>query len=247
MSSYQFSQNWRLIPLLDASAQVQMAVDNWLINKHSQGEHPSTLRFYTWTPAAISLGYHQKNYPEFWQDLTWQDQPLDIIRRHTGGRAVLHQGDLTYAVVTSAKSGKRLAVYKNICQFLINGWRSLGVELTYGTANKEYTAHHNCFTTATGADLITKQGQKAIGSAQLRRGKALLQHGSMMLEVDNQLFVKIFNELPPANLVELIADSKQKAIANIVDTLILAAQDWFGINLVEQPLSDAEWQDILTK
>ena len=247
MNNYQLSKTWRLIPLLNASAEVQMAVDNWLITKYSRGEHPSTLRFYTWTPAAISLGYHQKDYPEFWQDITWQNQPLDIIRRQTGGRAVLHQGDLTYALVTSAKSGKRLAVYKNICQFLINGWRTLGVDLTYGTANKEYAAHHNCFTTATGADLITRHGQKAIGSAQLRRGKALLQHGSMMLDVEPQLFVKIFNELPPANLVELIADSKHEAIANIVDTLILAAQEWFRINLVEQPLSDAEWQDILAK
>ncbi|ELS03323.1 lipoate-protein ligase A [Xenococcus sp. PCC 7305] len=243
----QLPKTWRLIPLLDASAQVQMAVDNWLIDQHSRGEQPPTLRFYTWSPAAISLGYHQKEYPEFWQDLIWQDQPLDIVRRHTGGRAVLHQGDLTYALVTSTQPGKRLAVYKNICQFLINGWRSLGVELSYGTANREYAAHHNCFTTATGADLLTKQGSKAIGSAQLRRGKALLQHGSMMLSVNSQLFVKIFNELPPVNLVELIADSKQQAVSNIVDTLVLAAQDWFNIDLVEQPLSDAEWQDVLSK
>lgn len=217
-----------------------MAVDNWLLKQHHQGNHPSTLRFYTWFPSAISLGYHQQDYPQFWQQLD-----LDLVRRPTGGKAVLHQGDLTYTVVTSSIPGKRWEVYKYICQFLINGWRSLGVNLDYGTAVKEYANHHNCFATATGADLIAENGQKAIGSAQLRRRNAILQHGSMTLEDNYDLFIKIFNEPAPQNLLTIIPSSENRAIPKIVETLTEAAKDWFKINLVLQPLSLEEWQDIL--
>ena len=217
-----------------------MAIDNWLLTQHQLGNHPPALRFYTWTPSAISLGYHQRDYPQFWQQL-----PLDIVRRPTGGKAVLHQGDLTYAVITSAAAGKRGEVYRDICQFLIEGWRSLGVTLSYGTATKEYADYHNCFATATGADLIAENGKKAIGSAQLRRRNAILQHGSMNLQNNQDLFIKIFNEPPPQNLLTIIPSSENKTIAKIAEALTEAAKDWFKINIVLQPLSEAEWQDIL--
>ena len=219
-----------------------MAIDRWLLEQHRQGKHPPTLRFYTWNPSAISLGYHQQEYPSSWQKL-----PLDIVRRPTGGKAVLHQGDLTYAVITSSIAGKRWEIYKYICQFLINGWRSLGVNLDYGTAAKEYANYHNCFATATGADLIAENGSKAIGSAQLRRRNAILQHGSMTLQDNFDLFIKIFNEPAPQNLLTIIPALENRAIPTIVETLTEAARDWFKIDLVLQPLSKAEWQDILTK
>ena len=237
---YLFLKHWRLIPLLEASGEIQMAVDKWLLEQHRQGKQPSTLRFYTWKPAAISLGYHQQ-CPQNWQQLS-----VDIVRRPTGGKAVLHQGDLTYAIVTSAMS-KRGEVYKYLCQFLIDGWRSLGVNLDYGDARAEYADHHNCFATATSADLITEDGKKAIGSAQLRRRKAILQHGSMSLKDNSDLFIKIFNEPAPQNLLTIVPSLENRNISTIVEALKLAAEDWFKINLVLQPLSQAEWQDILNK
>ncbi len=220
-----------------------MAIDRWLLEKHRRGKHPPTLRFYTWYPAAISLGYHQKNYPLAWQKLIWK-QPLDIVRRPTGGKAVLHQGDLTYAVVTSTPPGKRLEIYKQICRFLIAGWRSLGVELSYGNATKEYMANPNCFSTATVADLVTTTGEKAIGSAQLRRGKAILQHGSILLSTDKNLAIKIFNQPVGKNLLELIPHRGDRSIDKIIEHLTKAASDCWEIELVEQALSDAEWQEI---
>jgi lipoate---protein ligase len=234
--------NWRLIPLLNASGEVQMAVDNWLLEQHRARKHPPTLRFYTWQPSAISLGYHQQNYPQFWQQL-----PLDIVRRPTGGQAVLHQGDLTYAVITSAVAGKRGEIYKYICQFLINGWRSLDVKLNYGIATQKYSDYQNCFATATEADLLTEDGKKAIGSAQLRRRQAILQHGSMTLQDNSDLFIKIFNESAPQNLLTIIPSSENRTVPTIVEALTESAKDWFKINLVLQPLSLVEWQDILTK
>lgn len=229
-----------------------MAIDRYLLEQHRQGKHPPTLRFYTWQPAAISLGYHQKEHPESWKNLSWQGQPVDIVRRLTGGRAVLHQGDLTYAVVTSIFPGKRLEVYKQICQFLITGWRSLGVDLDYGKATKEYIQHQNCFATATGSDLVTAKGNKVIGSAQLRRGKTVLQHGSMILNTDRDLYQQVFKTDLKQNLLEVISSQKNPSTSysdryltgKIIESLTQAAIAIFKIDLVEQPLSTKEWQDI---
>jgi lipoate-protein ligase A len=157
-------------PLAGSAREHSNGVRFWLLTQHLQEQHPPTLRFYTWKPATISLGYHQYQWSASWQQLTWQGEPLDLVRRPSGGRAVLHQGDLTYAVVTSGLSTKRLEAYKTICEFLIQGWRSLGVTLQYGEAGRGYMRQANCFGTATGADLVLADGSKLIGSAQLRRG-----------------------------------------------------------------------------
>ena len=179
---------WRLIPLLITTGKLQMAIDKWLLHQHLQGKIIPTLRFYTWQPVSISLGYHQKSYPEYWQNLTWQGTPVDIVRRPTGGRAVLHQGDLTYSLITSGLSGSRIESYKAICEFLIQGWRSLGIELSYGSAGRGYINNPNCFGTSTVADLILPNGKKFIGSAQARKQGTILQHGSMMLAPDVEFF-----------------------------------------------------------
>lgn len=237
---------WRLIPLLEASGRVQMAIDRWLLQQHRQANHPPTLRFYTWSPAAISLGYHQRHYPEFWQNLIWQGKPLDIVRRPSGGRAVLHQGDLTYAVVRSAMGGKRTETYRHTCQFLIEGWRSLGIQLHYGSTGRGYIHNPNCFGTATEADLLDSRGNKSIGSAQLRQGNSLLQHGSMILSPDPLLFRRVFGNdrtpTPPLNGQQ----ERNTFIPTLVNALIESASHCWKIKLVTQPLSEAEWKQILT-
>jgi lipoate-protein ligase A len=231
---------WRLIPLLNAAGDVQMAIDRWLLEQHQCGKHPPTLRFYTWSPPAISLGYHQRQYPEFWQNLSWQGEKLNLVRRPTGGRAVLHQGDLTYAVITSKMSGSRLEIYAKICEFLIQGWRSLGVELRYGTDGRGYIHNPNCFGTATGADLILPDGTKLIGSAQLRRGEVILQHGSIRLQPNIELFTQVFGE-EFATSVQLPANLD---VHQIMNALITAACDCFGMQIKIQPLSQSEWEAI---
>ncbi|MDF5736043.1 MULTISPECIES: lipoate--protein ligase family protein [unclassified Nostoc] len=237
------NQIWRLIPLLEAAGNVQMAIDLWLLEQHQSGKHPSTLRFYTWSPPAISLGYHQRQYPENWQHLTWQGQKLDLVPRPTGGRAVLHQGDLTYAVVTSGLTGNRLQVYETICKFLIQGWRSLGVELDYGTSGRGYIHNANCFGTATSADLVLPDGGKLIGSAQLRRGGAILQHGSMRLQPDAELFTQVFGT-ESFTTVQL---PQSLSIEKIIAALVIAASDCFDMQIEVKPLSQSEWEAILAK
>ncbi|HEY9645600.1 MAG TPA: biotin/lipoate A/B protein ligase family protein [Chroococcidiopsis sp.] len=266
--------NWRLIPPIVASGRMQMAIDRWLFEQHSEGVHPPTLRFYTWLPVAISLGYHQRRYPDHWRSLTWQGAPIDIVRRPSGGRAVLHQGDLTYAVITSGAMGNRLQTYEAICQFLIDGWRSLHVSLAFGQSQRSYIHNPNCFGTATGADLVLANGSKLIGSAQVWRGQTVLQHGSIRLEPDLGLFEQVFGasdgsnlraELPERWLAEAASKGRTERLAHLatlrspesqdgmldvvlmpflIEALTMAAQTRFGISLIEQPLSDREWQAI---
>ncbi|KAB8330409.1 lipoate--protein ligase family protein [Scytonema tolypothrichoides VB-61278] len=223
-----------------------MAIDSWLLKQHQSGDPPA-LRFYTWSPPAISLGYHQHKYPEHWQHLVWQGEKLDLVRRPTGGRAVLHQGDLTYAVVTSGITfgfvGSRVQVYQKICEFLIQGWRSLGIQLQYGTAGRGYIHNPNCFGTATGADLILPDGTKLIGSAQVRRGGAILQHGSIRLQPCAELFTQVFGteSFSPVQLPQNLD------IEKIMTALMTAAEDCFGMELKVQPLCESEWEAILAQ
>lgn len=234
---------WRLIPLLEAAGNVQMAIDRWLLEQHQSGKHPPTLRFYTWSPPAISLGYHQRQYPEYWQHLTWLGQKLDLVRRPTGGRAVLHQGDLTYAVITSGLVGSRVQVYEKICEFLIQGWRSLGVELDYGTAGRGYIHNPNCFGIATNADLVMPDGTKLIGSAQLRRGGVILQHGSIRLQPDTELFDQVFGT-ESFTTVQL---PQSLSVEKIIAALITAASNCFDMQIEVKPLLQSEWEEILAK
>jgi lipoate-protein ligase A len=147
-------------------------------------------------------------------------------------------------VVTSGFAGSRLQTYQQICQFLIQGWRSLGVELNYGETGRGYIHNPSCFGTATGADLIIPSGAKLAGSAQLRRGGAILQHGSMPLLQNSQLFQRVFGTIPVP--VELpLSQHGDTLIQTVTDALIAGFKNSFGVALVEQPLSDAEWQAIL--
>lgn len=223
-----------------------MAIDQWLLKQHQAGKQSSILRFYTWASPTISLGYHQQRWPASWQHLTWQGKPLQLVRRSTGGRAVLHQGDLTYMVVTSQISRKRQDAYQEICQFLIEAWRSLGIELHYGSVKRGDMDNPNCFASATAADLVSADGCKLIGSAQLRRGEAILQHGSMSLKPDVELFTQVFGQAP--SLPKLpIAIQGDDLIKTVIETLTQAAADCFGICLLEQPLAEEEWQEILAQ
>jgi lipoate---protein ligase len=231
---------WRLIPPIEASGAIQMSIDRWLLDQHILGQIPPTLRFYTWSKPTISLGYHQRHYPEHWQSLVWQDLPVDLVKRPTGGRGVLHQGDLTYALIGSGFVGKRVEVYQQICQFLLDGWRSLNVELGYGTAGTGYIHNPNCFGTATSADLVCADGYKLIGSAQLIKSGAVLQHGSIRLNPDLELFHQVFGETiasPPDEIFQLTH-------AQIIDALTSSAHKHFQIEFEIEPLSDREWSQI---
>ena len=220
---------WHYIPPIEAPGETQMAIDVWLLDQHLQGKIPSVLRFYTWKPVAISLGYHQRKYPDFWDNLTYKGEKVDLVRRPSGGRAVLHQGDLTYAIITSGLKGSRQENYETLCQFLIAGFGELGIPLSYGHQQRNYGHFDSCFRTHTKADLVTKTGYKLIGSAQLRRQGAILQHGSIRLNPDPELYEKVFGEplIPEANL-------QCHSPTKIIDILNYSLQEIFEVKFSEK-------------
>jgi len=219
-----------------------MALDEWLLEQHRHGKQPSVLRFYQWEPAALSLGYHQHQIPDGWRNVSWQGQSLDLVRRPSGGRAVLHQGDLTYAIITSNLSGRRREIYQQLSAFLVEGWRSLGVPLFFGKTERGYIHNPSCFGTATDADLVTTDGYKFIGSAQLYRDKALLQHGSMRLAQDLELFHQVFGDREE-NLAPLISTD----IETITSTLIQVARVHLNADFRVAPLTTARSQNFNNK
>ena len=228
---------WRLIPLLEGTGETQMAIDSWLLDQHVKGLQPSILRFYTWSAPTISLGYHQRQFPSHWKDLSWQGQKVELVRRPTGGRAVLHQGDLTYALITSATKGEsRRATYERLCQFLIDGWQRLDVSLQFGTAGRGYIKNPNCFGTATAADLVTASGYKLIGSAQVYRNGCVLQHGSIRLNTNAALYKQIFEE----NLSPFRSRVGLEQRSEIVEALTQSARSCFATSFQPKPLSQVE-------
>jgi len=220
-----------------------MAIDTWLFDQCHRGLLPPTLRFYTWESAAISLGRNQRHWPLHWQHLTWQEEAVDLVRRPTGGRAVLHEGDLTYAIALSHPTHERRQAYRELCQFLIDGWQTLGVNLQFGQSQQNYTQKANCFATATRADLVLDTGFKLIGSAQAWQGQTVLQHGSMRLNPNPELMAQVFGEgsetafIPATTIPGLSA-------SDIMTQLIQAAQICFSATFTYQPLSQQEWAAI---
>lgn len=232
---------WRLIPLICTDGKTQMAIDEWLLNQHQLHRHPPTLRFYQWNPVAISLGVSQKrHFPKHWESLTYENKTIDIVKRPTGGRGVLHQGDLTYCLVSSFDQGNSEQIYQQICQFLILSWYKLGIELKLAQPNRNYLKSPNCFALATSADLVDGEGRKFIGSAQLKRGKYILQHGSMLLNPDINLYQDVFGTMP--SLVPL----PKVTIDEIVTILTQTAEEYFNCQFLIQPLSREEWKEIIS-
>ncbi|MEM1310852.1 MAG: lipoate--protein ligase family protein [Cyanobacteria bacterium P01_H01_bin.153] len=239
-------QQGRLISTRVTTGTEQMATDCWLLDQLMTRQLPPILRFYQWSPIALSLGYHQKEWPDHWRTLTWQGQPVELVRRPTGGRAVLHQGDLTYAIALPL-TVRRQEAYRQICDALIAAWQQLGVELHYGTAGRSYRHQANCFALATAADLVTPAGYKLVGSAQLRRDRYLLQHGSIRLWPDATCHRQVFGEnmAPMAERPWAIPSAPDETFLEQLKGLIQQAlAQSLGMTFAALPLSAAEIAEI---
>ncbi|MCU1458346.1 MAG: octanoyltransferase [Actinomycetia bacterium] len=170
---------WRLVDdlLVPLSAAGQMAADIRLLDEVGSGRLPA-LRVYRWSPPALSLGRFQADTDV---DVdACRRHGVEVVRRPTGGRALLHGGDLTYAVAMPlpADAPSVDARYRLLAAGLIAGLGRLGVEAEI--ACHEGPTGPVCFTAQRGADLRVG-GRKLCGSAQVQRGQALLQHGSILL------------------------------------------------------------------
>ena len=159
------------------------------------------------------------------------------MRRPSGGREVLHAGELTYALAFTPQTRDREAVYRHCCQWLQQALAQAGEPLHFGQASPAAAAQRSsCFATATAADLVSARGAKRIGSAQLWHGPALLQHGSLLLDPPAALWQRLFQADPPE-----LAPLPWSA-AQLEQQLRRAAEEHLcGGELFSQTLSPQEW------
>ena len=177
-----------------------MQIDSDLLDEaiETQTQEP-VFRLYAWKPRCISLGRNQKD--DF---LEANGVKEDVVRRLTGGRALLHDNEITYSYVTPISiipDGETIsASYKYISGILIDFFKTLGVELDFGGAPKLPMGQIKgsmkfdyCMLISTGAD-VCYQGRKIIGSAQYRKQGYILQHGGILFGYDKKLLESLFHE-----------------------------------------------------
>ncbi len=156
-----------------------------------------TLRFYLWEGNWISIGYHQKDLPIHWKELSAQNL-VKIVRRPSGGGAVLHSGGITYALTFKKPEYKKFS-YEFINNWLVQSFKLIGLNLKTGTLKKA-AIMQNCFCTNYISDLVDESGYKRIGSAQYWKKGSFLQHGEIQLKPPVDLWGKVFRENPPPQL-----------------------------------------------
>src|SRR6056297_2667633 len=189
------TEEWRLLQTGLLSAAENMAIDRAILVAHSKGHVPPTVRLYGWNPAAISIGYFQQLTEEV--DLTaCEKDHIDYVRRITGGGAVFHEDEVTYSFVIQEKhpqiSKNILESYKTICLAIMNGLDFLGVKSTYAPIND-----------------ILVNNKKISGNAQTRKQKTVLQHGTILTDVDvDKMFrlLKVPNEKIKGKLIATVKE-----------------------------------------
>jgi lipoate-protein ligase A len=181
------SASWRLLDTPPAPGAWNMALDDALAASVRAGG-PPVLRFYRWSPPCLSLG---RNQPArgWYDEAALRARGIEVVRRPTGGRAVLHHRELTYsvAVADGALGGPR-ATYAAVNRALVAGLRRLGVAAALQPAAGRAAAPSlsPCFADPAEGEVVAG-GRKLVGSAQRREGGVLLQHGSLLLEDDQSL------------------------------------------------------------
>jgi len=199
-----------------------MALDEALLDWHSEGLIPPVVRFYEWNPATLSIGYFQSVEKEIDMEAV-ERLGLGFVRRPTGGRGVLHEHELTYSVIVSESYPDMPATvteaYRVISEGILLGFQNLGLEAYFSIPNtvekkqdlkKPRTAV--CFDTPSWYELVV-EGKKVAGSAQTRQKGVILQHGAILLDLDEEKLIQTF-KFSSDELRKRVKNSlSQKAVA----------------------------------
>lgn len=198
----------KFIPYEVKTGQENMQIDSDLFDYAIENklEYP-IFRLYGWSPACISLGRNQND--RFIDKQFLKDTGIDLVRRLTGGRALLHDNEITYSFicpVSYLKNGENVTKsYIEISRILIDKFKKIGIELNFGGEKKVNTKFDYCMLISTGADLCY-EGKKLIGSAQCRKNGYILQHGSILYDYNRILLEKIFHENVNTNSITSIRE-----------------------------------------
>ena len=221
-------QTWRVLVTPPASGAENMALDEALMDRaRTTGEW--VLRVYSWSAPTISLGRNQSARGRYDLDRI-RELRLDVVRRPTGGRAILHDREITYSVTAPVgDAGDLRESYDRINHLLLRGLRSLGVAASVASpAGRSMSpGMAPCFDEPAAGEL-TLGGRKLAGSAQWRSEDALLQHGSILIADDQSLLATLGvgtpgRISPPATLTEALGAAPD--LANVADALADAVRD----------------------
>ena len=181
--------SWRLLNSGFQTAAQNMATDEAIMRSYAAKQVPPTIRFYGWQPAAVSMGYFQHGEREI-NFAACREQGIDVVRRLTGGRAVLHAQELTYSIIVGEDYPDMpmtiTASYRYLSQGLLLGLAKLGLTAEMTKPQAAYAhktpqpASAACFDAPSHYEL-TVSHKKLIGSAQVRKHGVILQHGSILL------------------------------------------------------------------
>ena len=179
----------KIIPYETRTGKENMQIDSDLLDFAIKNELKEPIfRLYGWEPACVSLGRNQKD--DFLDYELLKSKNIDVVRRLTGGRALLHDNEITYSFIcpeSFLQNGSHIvSSYKEISQILIDKFKKRGIDLDFGASKPIKTGFDYCMLISTGADLCYKE-KKLIGSAQCRSHGYILQHGSILYDYDKKL------------------------------------------------------------
>ncbi len=254
-------ERWRFIYTPNLDPAMNMAIDEALMISHANNESLPTLRFYTWIKPTLSIGYFQKASKEIDFNRV-KNQDIGFVRRPTGGRAVLHDHELTYSVVIQEKLMKNsqsvIEAYHYFSMGLLNGFRNLGlnaklVSLTQEKEKYESLGSSACFDSPSWYELVV-EGKKVAGSAQTRINGVIMQHGSILLDLDSELLFSLLKFSSERIKERMLIGFKEKAIAIndllqdkvTLEQVIRAFKQGFvtglNIELIDDALTEKEWE-----
>lgn len=251
-------ETWRVIvPNGPLDGALNMAVDEAISEAVGRGNVPPTLRFYTWEPACLSLGYGQRARTVDFERLA--DFGWDAVRRSTGGQAILHTDELTYSICVRSENlrveGDIVESYWRLSRGLVAGIEALGaaVQSDPKDPNLPKDTGPVCFEVPSDYE-ITAKGRKLIGSAQRRRGDTVLQHGTLPLfgDISRICDVLVFDSDAARESARIQVSERAITLEDALDEFVsfddaMNALAWgfretLNLDYVYEPLTNREWQ-----
>lgn len=229
---------WRLLEHAPADGAYNMALDEAILMAVAERRVPPTLRFYAWRPPCLSVGYAQRVARAF--DLDACDaMGYDVVRRPTGGRAVLHIDELTYSVALPQDDrrvgGGVVSSYRRLSEGLLSGLRRLGLDATQAQLSRRGSGEGRtaaCFDLPSHFE-ITIGGKKLVGSAQVRRKGVVLQQGAIPLDGDISRIVQVLRLSSAEHRIRLA-----ERLLQMATTLAQAAHRVVSFGEIQQALTD---------
>ncbi|GEK33895.1 lipoate--protein ligase family protein [Kurthia sibirica] len=216
------TSKWYFINSGKCDAAYNMALDEALLHWHGKGLIPPVIRFYEWQPATLSIGYFQKAS----RDINFDEihkQNIGFVRRPTGGRAVLHEHELTYSIIVSEHYPNMpktvTEAYRVLSEGLLKGFENLGLEAYFSVPKsteqlEDLTKPKSavCFDASSWYELVV-EGKKVAGSAQTRQEGVILQHGAILIDLDQEKLLSLFKFASPEAKVRMAKKLPEKAVA----------------------------------